>query len=106
MSEVTLSEVVRYAAEKFGIPGLSVGVWADGVETYAAHGVTNIQDPQPIDRNTLYAVGSTSKPFAATALMHLVAQGKVELARNEWQDVLRRDPKNERARIYMNMAQP
>jgi CubicO group peptidase (beta-lactamase class C family) len=79
MSEVTLSEVVQYAAEKFGIPGLSVGVWADGVETYAAHGVTNIQDPRPIDRNTLYAVGSTSKPFAATALMHLVAQGKVEL---------------------------
>jgi CubicO group peptidase (beta-lactamase class C family) len=79
MSEVTLSEVVQYAAEKFGIPALSVGVWADGVETYAAHGVTNIEDPQPIDRNTLYATGSTSKPFAATALMHLVAQGKVEL---------------------------
>ena len=79
MSEVTLSEVVRYAAEKFGIPGLSVGVWADGAETYAAHGVTNIEDPQPIDRNTLYATGSASKPFAATALMHLVAQGKVEL---------------------------
>lgn len=79
MSEVTLPEVVRYAAEKFGIPGLSVGVWADGVETYAAHGVTNLQDPQPIDQDTLYAVGSTSKPFAATALMHLVAQGKVEL---------------------------
>jgi CubicO group peptidase (beta-lactamase class C family) len=79
MSETTLSEVVEYAAEKFGIPGLSVGVWAGGAATYAAQGVTNIEDPHPIDQNTLYSIGSTSKPFAATALMHLVAQGKVEL---------------------------
>jgi CubicO group peptidase (beta-lactamase class C family) len=79
MSEVTLPEVVQYAAEKFAIPGLSVAVWAGGTETYAAHGVTNIEDPRPVDRNTLYSIGSTSKPFAATALMHLVTQGKVEL---------------------------
>ena len=79
MSEITLSEVVQYTAEKFGIPGLSVGVWADGAETYAAQGVTNVEDPQPVDQNTLYATGSISKPFAATTLMHLVAQGKVEL---------------------------
>lgn len=79
MSEITLSEVVRHAAEKFAVPGLSVGVWAGGAATYAAHGVTSIEDPQPINRDTLYSVGSTSKPFAATALMHLVAQGNVEL---------------------------
>ena len=79
MSEITLPEVVQYAAEKFGVPGLSVGVWADGAETYAAHGVTSVEDPQPVNRDTLYSIGSTSKPFAATALMHLVAQGKVEL---------------------------
>lgn len=79
MSEVTLAEVVQYAAEKHGIPGLSVAVWADGAETFAAHGVTNLEDPKPVDRNTLFEVGSTSKPFTATALMHLVARGDVEL---------------------------
>jgi CubicO group peptidase (beta-lactamase class C family) len=79
MSEITLSDVVRHAAEKFAAPGLSVGVWADGAETYAAHGVTSLEEPQPITRDTLYSVGSTSKPFTATALMHLVAQGKVDL---------------------------
>ena len=78
-TDVTLPEVVQYAAEKFGIPGLAVAVWHDGTESFAAHGVTNLENPRPVDENTLYAAGSTSKPFAATALMHLVAQGKVEL---------------------------
>jgi len=79
MSEITLPEVVRYAAEKYGIPGMAVAVWHEGAESFAAHGVTSLEDPKPVDENTLYAVGSTSKPFAATALMHLVARGEVEL---------------------------
>jgi len=78
-TDVTLPEVVQYVAEKFGVPGLAVAVWHDGTELFAAHGVTNLENPRPVDENTLYATGSTSKPFAATALMHLVAQGKVEL---------------------------
>jgi CubicO group peptidase (beta-lactamase class C family) len=78
-TDVTLPEVVQYVAEKFGVPGLAVAVWHDGTESFAAHGVTNLENPRPVDENTLYAIGSTSKPFAATALMHLVAQGKVEL---------------------------
>jgi CubicO group peptidase (beta-lactamase class C family) len=78
-TDVTLPEVVQYVAEKFGVPGLAVAVWHDGTESFAAHGVTNLENPRPVDENTLYAIGSTSKPFAATALMHLVAQGKVDL---------------------------
>lgn len=64
---------------RFGIPGLAVAVWHNGTESFAAHGVTSLENPRPVDENTLHATGSTSKPFAATALMHLVAQGKVEL---------------------------
>lgn len=78
-TEYTLPEVVRHVAEKFGIPGLAVAIWHDGAESFAANGVTNLENPRPVDENTLFAVGSTSKPFAATALMHLVAQGRVEL---------------------------
>ncbi|MBR7825946.1 beta-lactamase family protein, partial [Actinospica sp. MGRD01-02] len=80
MSEITtLSDVVAHAAEKYGIPGLAAAVWHKGTETIAAHGVTNLDHQQPVDENTLFAVGSTSKPFAATALMHLVARGEVDL---------------------------
>lgn len=78
-NDVTLPQVVEYIAEKFGVPGLAVAIWHDGTESFAFHGVTNLENPQPVDENTLYEIGSTSKPFAATALMHLVGRGEVEL---------------------------
>jgi CubicO group peptidase (beta-lactamase class C family) len=79
MPEMPLAAFVKAAAEKFAIPGVAVAVWADGAETYAGHGVTSLEDPRPVDENTLYSIGSISKTFTATAMMRLVAQGKVGL---------------------------
>ena len=74
-----LSDFVREKAIELGIPGVAVGVWADGKESYACHGVTSLDNPLPVDPDTLYEVGSATKPFTATALMCLVAEGQVEL---------------------------
>src|SRR5438552_6462626 len=79
MSQDTLSDFVAATATKFGIPGVAVGVWADGREMYACHGVTSVDNPLPVDRDTLYTLGSISKTYTATALMRLVAEGRVEL---------------------------
>jgi CubicO group peptidase (beta-lactamase class C family) len=79
MPDTALAAFVRAAAEKFAIPGVAVAVWADGTETYACHGVTSLEDQQPVDEHTLYSLGSISKTFTATAMMRLVAQGKVDL---------------------------
>ncbi|MER5934694.1 serine hydrolase domain-containing protein [Streptomyces sp. NPDC002054] len=82
MSEHTLSALsalVEAKAEEFAIPGISVGVWADGQEVFASHGVTSIDNPLPVDRRTLFQLGSVSKTFTATALMRLVESGRVEL---------------------------
>ena len=79
MSEMTLAAFVEAAAEKFKIPGVAVAVWSGGNETYACHGVTSRQDPRPVGEHTLYSMGSISKTFTATAMMRLVAQGKVDL---------------------------
>jgi CubicO group peptidase (beta-lactamase class C family) len=79
MSPDTLADVVAATATEFDIPGVAVGVWADGREVYACHGVTSIDNPLPVDRDTLYSLGSVSKTFTATALMRLVAEGRVEL---------------------------
>jgi CubicO group peptidase (beta-lactamase class C family) len=79
MSDMTLVAFVEAAAGKFAIPGVAVAVWADGTQTYACHGVTSLEDPRPVDEHTLYSVGSISKTFTATAMMRLVAQGKVDL---------------------------
>src|SRR5215813_2885896 len=80
MSGYTLAEVVEGRAEKFGIPGAAAGVWAGGSESYACHGVTSSVNPLPIDRDTLFLIGSVSKSYTAAALMVLAEQGKVELA--------------------------
>ncbi|MCP2294253.1 CubicO group peptidase, beta-lactamase class C family [Nocardia amikacinitolerans] len=77
MSDVTLSEFVEAAATKYGIPGLAVGVLVDGREVFACHGVTSLDDPQPVDSDTLFQLSSITKTFTATAL--LVAEGRVEL---------------------------
>ena len=74
-----LSEYVEEAATEFGIPGVAVGVWAEGREVCVCHGVTSVENPLPIDRDTLFGLGSVSKTFTATALMRLVADGRVEL---------------------------
>ena len=79
MSHIPLTDFVEATSRKFNIPGVAVGVWADGKEAYACHGVTSIENPLPIDQGTLFLVASVTKTFTATALMRLVAEGKVEL---------------------------
>src|SRR6266508_520893 len=79
MAHNPLSDFVEATTAKFGIPGVAVGVWADGRETYACHGVTSIDNPLPVDPDTLYVLGSVTKTFTATTLMRLVAEGRVEL---------------------------
>lgn len=79
MSQVTLTDFVETTANKFKIPGVAVGVWADGREIYACHGVTSVDNPLPVDQDTLCLLGSVTKTFTATTLMRLVAEGKVEL---------------------------
>jgi CubicO group peptidase (beta-lactamase class C family) len=79
MSQDTLPEFVEATAAKFGIPGVAVGVWADGREIYACHGVTSVDSPLPVDQDTLYVLGSVTKTYTATALMRLVTEGRVEL---------------------------
>ncbi|WP_433731206.1 serine hydrolase domain-containing protein [Nocardia sp. CA-129566] len=79
MSDSALSEFVEVTASKFRVPGVAVGVWVDGREVFATHGMTSVANPVAVDRDTMFVLGSVSKSFTATALMRLVAEGKVEL---------------------------
>jgi CubicO group peptidase (beta-lactamase class C family) len=79
MSEVELSDFIEATATEYAIPGVAVGLWMDGQEIYACHGVTSVDNPLPVDRDTLYILGSITKTYTATALMCLVAEGQVEL---------------------------
>ena len=79
MSGDVLSDFVEATAAELGIPGVAVGVWSNGREIYACHGVTSVENPLPIDQDTLFVLGSITKTYTATALMCLVASGQVEL---------------------------
>ncbi|WP_030813815.1 serine hydrolase domain-containing protein [Streptomyces sp. NRRL S-337] len=79
MLQEKLSEFVTTQATELGVPGVAVGVLLDGQEIYASHGVTSLADPTPVDEKTLFHLASVSKTFTATALMRLVAEGKVDL---------------------------
>jgi CubicO group peptidase (beta-lactamase class C family) len=79
MSQETLSDFAASAAERFGVPGVAAGVWAGGREVYACRGVTSIENPLPVDPDTVFVLGSVTKTFTATAVMRLVAEGKVDL---------------------------
>jgi CubicO group peptidase (beta-lactamase class C family) len=78
---------VGEVAEALEVPGVAVGVYHAGEEHYAFHGVTSIENPLPVDANTLFQFGSTGKTYTATAIMRLVERGDLDL--------------NERVRTYL-----
>ncbi len=80
MRDMELRECVAAAADEVRMPGVAVGVWANGHTTYACHGVTSLENPVPVHRDTVFLVGSMTKTYTATALMSLVADGQVELS--------------------------
>lgn len=74
-----LQEIVSAEAERAGVPGVSVGMVLDGEEHYAVHGVTSIENPLPVEQNTLFQFGSTAKTFTGTAITLLAQRGEVDL---------------------------
>jgi len=78
-TESDLQEFVAAAAQELDVPGVSVGIHADGQDHFAYHGVTSIENPLEVDENTIFQFGSTGKTFTATAIMRLVDQGRVDL---------------------------
>ncbi|HZT64343.1 MAG TPA: serine hydrolase domain-containing protein [Acidimicrobiales bacterium] len=79
MQDRDLEGKLAELATELEVPGVSVGVLADGEERYAYHGVTSVENPLPVDENTIFQFGSTGKTFTATAMLRLVDQGKVSL---------------------------
>ncbi len=74
-----LQDFVTAKADELDVPGVAVGILNGGGEEYAFFGVTSVENPLPVDAETLFQCGSTTKTFTATAIMRLVDQGLVEL---------------------------
>jgi CubicO group peptidase (beta-lactamase class C family) len=79
MDEQQLQSRVAEAAQRLKVPGVGVGVVHGDAEYYAFAGVTSLENPLPVDADTLFQFGSTGKTFTATAVMRLVDDGQIEL---------------------------
>lgn len=74
-----LSDKIRELMKSLNIPGMAIGVYEDGGEYTQGYGVTNINNPLPVDDDTLFQIGSITKTFVGTMTMILVEEGILEL---------------------------
>lgn len=64
--------------EEFGAPGLTIAIVENGDVTFVqGFGVTDIEDPVPVDASTNFAIGSVTKAFTSAALAILVDEGRL-----------------------------
>jgi CubicO group peptidase (beta-lactamase class C family) len=75
-----LDRRIAQKREELGIPGLALVVVKDDRVIYRkGHGLRNVADSMPVDEDTLFAIGSTTKAFTAMLVMMAVDEGKLSL---------------------------
>lgn len=74
-----LASLAEATMKEYGVPGVALGIISDGNVTIRGLGITNVEDPLPVTAHTVFPIASISKTFAATAIMRLVEQGKIDL---------------------------
>ena len=74
-----VAEALQAAMTATGTPGAAIGILADGRDEHAAFGVTSIDGGDPVTLDTLFQIGSITKPFTGTAVMRLVEAGEIDL---------------------------
>ena len=72
-----LDEFVKQIMEASGTPGVAVSVVRGDTILARGYGVLEAGKNEPVDGDTLFAIGSNSKYFTATALGLLVEEGKL-----------------------------
>ena len=76
-----LSERVRRGMRRLGVPGAALGVYCKGEERFACFGRTSVENPLPVDEDTMFQIGSITKTMTATVLMRFVEKGLLDLDR-------------------------
>jgi CubicO group peptidase (beta-lactamase class C family) len=74
-----LGELIDELMWKHKVPGVALGILSDGQEFARGFGVTSVENPLPVNENTLFQIGSNTKTYTGTAVMRLVEAGKLSL---------------------------
>ena len=81
-----LDAFIANAQEEWNVPGLAVAIVKDGKVVHAkGYGVRELNKPEKVDADTVFAIASNTKAFTAAALAILVEEGKVD-----WKDPVRK----------------
>src|SRR5947209_7176403 len=78
-----LEQRIEQGMQKGHVPGLALAIVKDQEVIYArGFGVTSVEDGGlPVTPQTLFRIGSTTKPLTGTAVMRLVEAGQIDLDR-------------------------
>jgi CubicO group peptidase (beta-lactamase class C family) len=72
-------EYVNKALKDWGVPGVAIAIVKDDRVVLAkGFGVRELNKPEPVDENTLFAIGSLSKAFTSASIAMLVDEGKLK----------------------------
>ena len=72
--QASVDDVVR-----LGVPGVAVLRRVGGVTEHGSAGVADLAAAAPITAETVFRTGSVAKPFVATVVLQLVAEGVISL---------------------------
>lgn len=75
----SLVSLTEAKMKEYGVPGVALGIISAGDVMIRGLGVTNVEDALPVTAHTVFPIASISKTFAATSMMRLVEQGKIDL---------------------------
>jgi CubicO group peptidase (beta-lactamase class C family) len=75
-----IDDYIKARMAKENIPGVALAVVKDGkVERVGAYGYANVEWKAPVTVDSVFEIGSITKSFTATAVMMLVAEGRISL---------------------------
>jgi CubicO group peptidase (beta-lactamase class C family) len=75
---VGLDSYIEHEMERWKVPGVGVAVVKDHEVVFAeGFGVRHLKEGGKVDADTLFAIGSNTKAFTATAIGLLVQEGKI-----------------------------
>lgn len=94
----TIDNYLQQTVKANEIPGLAVGVVKDGKIIFEAYyGKENLEENNPVNKNSLFRIYSTSKLISTVGVFQLIEKGKLSLDDNiskyldhlpkEWQEV-------------------
>ena len=72
-------ERLRELAERHQVPGAALAIWSSGELTEACAGVLNVKTQVETTPDSLFQIGSVTKPYTATLIMQLVEEGRLDL---------------------------